>query len=98
LQVLAERCAAKPELVVDVGGNFGWYTIYAAKMGCRVVTWEPVPRFRAYLLYNVLINNVGHLVEVRDSVVTNEGSLPMTLAAYSSAAIFRSTIAVTSVW
>eukprot|EP00873_Tetraselmis_striata_P042505 jgi/Tetstr1/462769/TSEL_007721.t1 len=72
-KLLAERCAKSPEIVVDVGGNFGWYTIYAAKMGCRVVTWEPVPRFRAYLLYNVLINNLGHLVEVRDSVVTNEG-------------------------
>ena len=22
-------------LVLDVGGNFGWYSIYAAKLGCR---------------------------------------------------------------
>lgn len=22
-------------LVLDVGGNFGWYTLYAASLGCR---------------------------------------------------------------
>jgi hypothetical protein len=25
----------KRGLVVDVGGNFGWYTLYAAALGCR---------------------------------------------------------------
>lgn len=41
----------------------------------RVVTWEPVPRFRAFLLYNILVNGVGHLVEVRDTVVSNDREL-----------------------
>ncbi len=26
-------------LVVDVGANFGYYTLLAASMGCRVVAW-----------------------------------------------------------
>jgi len=70
-KLLRERCRNR-ELVLDVGGNFGWYTVLAASLGCRVITWEPVPRFRAFLLYNVLLNGVGHLVEVRDTVVSDD--------------------------
>ena len=37
-QIFKGRCE-KPtgdrELFVDVGGNFGWFSILAAKMGCR---------------------------------------------------------------
>ena len=37
-EVLKDRCV-KPDgkrgLVVDVGANFGYFTLYAAKMGCR---------------------------------------------------------------
>ena len=37
-QALRDKCI-KPDgsrrLVLDVGGNFGWYSIYAAKLGCR---------------------------------------------------------------
>ena len=37
-KLLRDRCI-KPDgsrsLVLDVGGNFGWYSIYAAKLGCR---------------------------------------------------------------
>lgn len=51
-------------LVVDVGGNFGWYSLFAAAMGCRVVAWEPVPHFRDFFLYGVALNNFQHLVQV----------------------------------
>lgn len=35
--LLAEKCKAGGSggLVVDVGANFGWYTLLAAKLGCR---------------------------------------------------------------
>lgn len=56
-------------LVVDVGGNFGWYSAYAAKIGCRVVTWEPVPHFRAFLEYNSQLNHLEGLIAIRDNAV-----------------------------
>lgn len=36
----------------------------------RVVAWEPVPLFRAYLAHAVALNNVTHLVQV--GVAQNE--------------------------
>mmetsp|Transcript_16173 Transcript_16173/g.45066 ORF Transcript_16173/g.45066 Transcript_16173/m.45066 type:complete len:648 (-) Transcript_16173:208-2151(-) len=74
-KILKEKCLSGG-VVADVGGNFGWYTVLAASLGCRVVTWEPVPRFRAFLLYNILVNGLGHLVEVRDCVVSNNPTPP----------------------
>lgn len=38
----------------------------------RVIAFEPVPHFRAFLEYNVHVNNFGHLVEIRDVVVSNQ--------------------------
>ena len=41
------RCCARPGgLVVDVGGNFGWYTLFSLALGCEVVVFEPVPLFQ----------------------------------------------------
>jgi FkbM family methyltransferase len=58
-------------LFVDVGGNFGWFSILAASMGCRVIVFEPVPHFRAFLEYNVLRNDLQHLVDIVGSVVSH---------------------------
>lgn len=40
-------------------------------MGCRVVAWEPVPFFAAYLKYGLLLNNLTHLVELREAIAGN---------------------------
>ncbi len=50
-------------LVVDVGANFGWYSLFAAAMGCRVVAWEPVPHFRDFFRYGIALNNFSHLIQ-----------------------------------
>ncbi len=37
-KALKDKCIQRDgsrALVVDVGGNFGWYSIYAATLGCR---------------------------------------------------------------
>ena len=40
-------CCARPGgLVVDVGGNFGWYTLFSLALGCEVIVFEPVPLFQ----------------------------------------------------
>ena len=50
--------------VMDVGANFGWYTLLSAAMGCEVVAWEPVPYFAAFLKYGLLRNNLVNRVHV----------------------------------
>eukprot|EP00878_Enallax_costatus_P032966 GHUV01036326.1.p1 GENE.GHUV01036326.1~~GHUV01036326.1.p1 ORF type:complete len:391 (+),score=73.39 GHUV01036326.1:262-1434(+) len=69
--LLSGRCSSTGPggLVVDVGANFGWFSLLAAKLGCRVVAWEPVPQFLAFLSHNLARNNLSHKVEVRPTVV-----------------------------
>ena len=68
---LSRECCADGGLMLDVGSNFGWFALYAATMGCRVVAWEPVPVFRAFLELGVRLNNLSHLVHVRAAAVSD---------------------------
>ena len=54
--------------MLDVGSNFGYYALLAAKMGCRVLAWEPVPVFRAFIELAAQLNNVSHLIHVRRTI------------------------------
>ena len=43
-------CSTRPgALVIDVGGNYGWYSLFSAALGCSVVTFEPVAEYRAII-------------------------------------------------
>ncbi|KAL1522571.1 hypothetical protein AB1Y20_017556 [Prymnesium parvum] len=68
---LGERCCAAGGLALDVGANFGYYSLYAAKMGCRVVAWEPVPAFRKFIKAAAQLNNLSHLIHLRAAVVSD---------------------------
>ena len=68
---LCERCCKDGGLMLDVGANFGYYSLLAAKMGCRVVAWEPVPIFRAFVETAVALNNLSHRVHIRSAVVSD---------------------------
>ncbi|KXZ53120.1 hypothetical protein GPECTOR_7g1011 [Gonium pectorale] len=67
-QVLDGQCdpggGQRRRLVVDVGASFGYYTVQAALYGCRVVAFEPVPKFRALLEWTVHAAGVAALVDV----------------------------------
>jgi hypothetical protein len=67
--------------MLDVGANFGYYSFYAAKMGCRVVAWEPIPIFRAFVEAGLALNNLTHRVHLRSNVVSDVGgkSIQMTV-------------------
>ena len=69
---LSRECCANGGLMLDVGANFGYYSLLAASQGRRVVAWEPVPVFRAFLELGVRLNNFSHLVHVRAAAVSNE--------------------------
>jgi len=51
-----------PPLVVDVGANLGWFTLFAASMGCRVISFEPNSLAMTFLKISVKFNNFEHLV------------------------------------
>lgn len=56
--------------VVDVGGNFGWYTLYSIALGCSVVVFEPVPAFHEILRLGVALNpGFGARVGLYENVV-----------------------------
>eukprot|EP00775_Hariotina_reticulata_P002066 gene2066-2386_t len=63
-------------LVVDVGANFGWYTLMAAALGCRAVAIEPVPLFRAFLEFAAARNHLTQWIEVLPAVVAADTSKP----------------------
>ena len=51
------RCCQRPGgLVVDVGGNFGWFTLYSLALGCNVIAFEPVPAYLEVMRLGVSLN------------------------------------------
>jgi FkbM family methyltransferase len=74
-EVLHKQCVneeGKRALVLDIGANFGYFSVYAALLGCRVIAWEPVPLFRSLIKYNLQLNNVSHLVELRGMILSDK--------------------------
>ena len=68
---LSAQCCANGGLMLDVGANFGYYSLLAAKLGCRVVAWEPVPVFRAFVEAAAQINNLTDRIHLRAAVVSD---------------------------
>jgi FkbM family methyltransferase len=52
------------DVVVDVGANVGYFAIYAALHGCRVLAFEPIKEARDFLLAGAFMNGVSELVTV----------------------------------
>jgi len=74
--LLEERCRqtdarGRSPLVLDVGANFGWYSILAASLGCDVIAWEPVPHFRSFFELAIAINGLQRKIQVRHRAVSN---------------------------
>lgn len=49
-------CNQTGGLVIDVGGNFGWYTLYSLALGCRVAVFEPVPAYQEIMELGLSLN------------------------------------------
>lgn len=43
---VTQTCCAAGGLVIDIGANFGWYTLFSLALGCHVVAFEPVSDYR----------------------------------------------------
>jgi len=49
-------CKQTGGVVVDIGGNFGWYTLYSLALGCSVMVFEPVPAYREVMQLGLALN------------------------------------------
>jgi FkbM family methyltransferase len=53
----AVRRVLKPgDLFVDIGANVGYFSLLAARLGGRVIAFEPNPECRAELAHNIALN------------------------------------------
>jgi FkbM family methyltransferase len=62
------------DLFVDVGANFGFWALPAARRGCRVIAVEPVPSTRALLAANATRNGLGERVEIVAAAVSDSAA------------------------
>lgn len=66
-------CRDDRGVVVDVGGNFGWYTLYSIALGCDVFVVEPVPTWLEILRLGVALNpGFARHVKIAQNVVYPE--------------------------
>jgi len=73
------------DLVVDVGANFGFWTVLAARRGCEVVAVEPVATTRRLLAANVERNGVAARVEIVAEAISDvPGTLTIAVPAGES--------------
>ena len=49
-------CSSGDGLVVDIGANWGWYSLLSLALGCSVIAFEPVPAFHDVLRRGVAAN------------------------------------------
>jgi len=55
--ILKDGCRQSPSpLVVDVGANIGYFTVYSASMGCRVESFEAVRKFASFFNRSLALN------------------------------------------
>ena len=78
---LTWRCCKRPGggLVVDVGANYGWYTLFSLALGCSVVAFEPVPAFAGTLRQGLKMNpGFEARAEIHQNVVYSaKGRFPL---------------------
>jgi len=72
-EATAHCCNATGGTVIDVGGNFGWYTLYSLALGCDVTVFEPVPAYREIMQLGIALNpGFSKRVTLYGNVVYNQ--------------------------
>jgi FkbM family methyltransferase len=66
------------EVVVDIGAHIGVFTVFAARRGCEVYCYEPLPENFALLKLNVRLNNLNDRVRMFQlALAGTRGLLPL---------------------
>ncbi len=58
-------CCARRGTVIDVGANFGWYTLLSLSLGCRVAAFEPIAPWREAIRLGVALNGPSFAERLR---------------------------------
>ena len=67
------RSDARVASPCQVGGNYGWYTLYSLALGCSVVVFEPVPRYLEVMQLGLALNpGFASRVTIFSNVVYDE--------------------------
>ena len=67
------RSDARVASPCQVGGNYGWYTLYSLALGCSVVVFEPVPRYLEVMQLGLSLNpGFASRVTIFSNVVYDE--------------------------
>lgn len=74
LDLFSRKLLNVPEsLVIDAGANIGYFTLWAAVMGHRVVSLEPMDFNLRYLLTSINKNDLTDKVTIYQNAVSNAG-------------------------
>jgi len=70
----AGDCCKNGGHFLDVGGNYGWFSLLGAAMGCHTDTIEPVPLFADLLEYNKVYNNphLSNLITLHRGMIAGD--------------------------
>lgn len=60
------------DIVVDIGANKGFFSIFASKRGAKVFAFEPVPRNFLVIKENIKLNNVTDNVIAEQIAISNK--------------------------
>ncbi len=74
--------AAKSKLILDIGANFGYYSILAADINptSRIYSFEPAPETFARLKVNIELNKFSNIQLVNKGVSDTEGNFTLYLS------------------
>eukprot|EP01103_Thecamoeba_quadrilineata_P018897 TRINITY_DN7442_c0_g1_i1.p1 TRINITY_DN7442_c0_g1~~TRINITY_DN7442_c0_g1_i1.p1 ORF type:complete len:426 (-),score=70.03 TRINITY_DN7442_c0_g1_i1:752-2029(-) len=73
--LLTKKCGSN-KLFVDVGANLGYYSMYASKLGCRVISIEAQPPLIEYIRLSKLLNNIkNEHLRVMNYFISNDRGL-----------------------
>jgi FkbM family methyltransferase len=75
-KAISGRCLNGSGVVVDVGGNMGYFTILSAMQGCRVHVWEGSPRHASMIYMSVWMNGLNDRVTIHNNIC-GTGSQPL---------------------
>jgi len=65
----------RPDMTfLDIGANFGFYSLLAARRGCRVIAVEPHPTTAKYLLQNLRANGVKDVHVIQKALSDTSGT------------------------
>eukprot|EP00931_Biecheleriopsis_adriatica_P081146 TRINITY_DN54497_c0_g1_i1.p1 TRINITY_DN54497_c0_g1~~TRINITY_DN54497_c0_g1_i1.p1 ORF type:complete len:334 (-),score=42.02 TRINITY_DN54497_c0_g1_i1:182-1183(-) len=64
-----QKCCQNSGHFLDIGGNYGWYALLLASMGCLVDTFEPVPWFASVIEFS---RDVANNQSVRESIMVHK--------------------------